>query len=103
LTRASLASEADPPRRAPDHQNLAVESPHIHRHTLTTDSTLLRFAEAIAAAHKRFNRAIEARLPSVRGRTVRHPEAAYGLTHLFCALGGTMMLTIGLIGLVMSL
>src|SRR5829696_2432619 len=39
LTRASLASEADPPRRARDHQNLAVESPHIHRRTLTADST----------------------------------------------------------------
>jgi hypothetical protein len=66
-------------------------------------AALLRYAEPIAAANKRFNRAIEARLPSVRGRRLRHPETLFGAMYLFCALGGMMMLTIGLIGLVMSL
>jgi hypothetical protein len=68
---------------------------------------LLRYAERISAAinavNRRFNRAIEARLPSIRGRRLRYPEAAYGWMYVFLALGGMMFLVIGLIGFVMSL
>jgi hypothetical protein len=37
--KAFRGVEADTPRRARNHQDLAVESPHLHRHTLTTDSS----------------------------------------------------------------
>jgi hypothetical protein len=66
-------------------------------------SLLLRYAEPISAAIRRFNRAIEARLPPIHGRRLRHPEAAYGLMYVFLALGGMMFVVIGLIGFVMSL
>jgi hypothetical protein len=67
---------------------------------------LFRYAEPISAAinavNRRFNGAIEARLPSIRGRRLRHPEAVYGLMYVFLALGGMMFVVIGLIGFLMS-